>query len=503
MLSHIEVRNIKYFSQLEGMIEELRDVLKNNQSLTISWKKTQTQVIQERYQKLLEQDSLQEYEKFYPQITNNLSDIRFEVFYIILEKCIENGFYSKTVQYLKQLSTLQQDDEQAREIADKFNQAISVFANKDDFNVEQFIEIAEQSNNKFIKYDELIDILLVQKYKAETQDQQFNAYKTLLDIYENPKTKSYLYTKLGQLQLNLQDNKGAIENLAKGLELSQNKEDQALIHSYLGMAYFCTLLIIFLANNQFPQAIKNYQSSCQIYQELKQLSQLATNETLLGDAFRMNSQLDQALDMLLQSLERKKQVKQSSLSIASTLSLVGQTCKVKKDIRSALWYFHEALEYYKVEKLINYTEEILLKEASTLDNQGECFKYCKRFQDAIANFKDSLRLKQESLGYNHKQTIITMILLATTYYQHDQYKESLNVFQQILESQKSNESETEVIASTQNNIAQVLLSLKQYDQALQYSNSAVQGLKNKFGDDHDIVKKAKTLNQKISQFIKE
>ena len=30
MLSHIEVRNIKYFSQLEGMLEELRDVLKNN-----------------------------------------------------------------------------------------------------------------------------------------------------------------------------------------------------------------------------------------------------------------------------------------------------------------------------------------------------------------------------------------------------------------------------------------------------------------------------------------
>ena len=42
MLSHIEVRNIKDFNQLERMLEELRNVLNNNQSLTISWKKSQT-----------------------------------------------------------------------------------------------------------------------------------------------------------------------------------------------------------------------------------------------------------------------------------------------------------------------------------------------------------------------------------------------------------------------------------------------------------------------------
>ncbi|WP_341751186.1 tetratricopeptide repeat protein [Candidatus Tisiphia endosymbiont of Piscicola geometra] len=291
----------------------------------------------------------------------------------------------------------------------------------------------------------------------ETSKQQFFQQN---NFYENNLGNQ------GLIHYRLLQYKEAQSNLEEALKTAFNQNNLQkhlrLMHM-LGNAYYVM--------GQYDQAIEKYQESLEmrklIYKDEPHPA-IADSLNNLGEAYRNKGQYDQAIEKSQESLEMMKLIYKDEPhpAIAGSLNNLGSAYQAKGQYDQAIEKYQESL---KIKKLI-YKDEPHPDIAASLNNLGVAYKAKGQYDQAIEKYQESLKINK--LLYKdepHPAIAGSLHNLGIAYADKGQYDQAIEKYQESLKINKliyKDEPHPDIAASL-HNLGSAYDSKGQYDQAIE------------------------------------
>ncbi|MFA6923152.1 MAG: tetratricopeptide repeat protein [Bacteroidales bacterium] len=229
---------------------------------------------------------------------------------------------------------------------------------------------------------------------------------------------------------------------------------------------------IYLAWNNYDEAMKRYKKALQTYKELNDKANIAIALKNIGNVFKFKNQYREA-----------EYYYQKSLTILYELGLKKEISRVLNNIGTiyVMWENNEtALKYFQ--RALKIAEEIKNKEniSMVLNNIGLIYKKIGKYGDALKNFTKILDIQNE---LKNKGVILTAYKnIGDVYERQGDFQKALYYYKKsyYLVDKKS----IEIIAGLLNNFGNTYKKLGNYNVALKYFKQSISITDsiNKFGD---------------------
>jgi tetratricopeptide (TPR) repeat protein len=170
----------------------------------------------------------------------------------------------------------------------------------------------------------------------------------------------------------------------RGKVLAEKKRDDKSLSFFLG-----TIGLIYDARGDYDNALKHYQESLRIAEQLGNLSIKAVYLNNIGMIYRVRGDYENALKHYQEALRIAEQLGNLK-GKAAYLNTIGQTYKDRGDYENALKHYQEALRI--AEQLGN-----LSNKATYLNNIGAIYDAREDSENALKSFEDALQI-DEQLG---------------------------------------------------------------------------------------------------------
>ena len=281
----------------------------------------------------------------------------------------------------------------------------------------------------------------------------FNKALTLLEEFDKPNIKSYIYNFLGADYFHKGEFNKTLEFWKKELEINQTKGDPALIaRSYMNIG------VIYKNMDEYDQAISYYQQAFKIREDRKDSLEMARILNNIGNIyFQFRANYTIALENYLKAFEiyKKKDDKENEAHLLNSIGLIYD----KQDQNQmALNNFNEALTFFndlkKPEKI-----------AEVKNNLGVLYA-------ELGNFQMAYKLLNENylyyIGTGAKPNIGgTLIDLGDVYFSWEKYEEAKNTYLQSYEIFTELNMKSE-IARIYEKLAKTNAKLNNYKKAFEY-----------------------------------
>ncbi|MHA1996092.1 MAG: tetratricopeptide repeat protein [Candidatus Hodarchaeales archaeon] len=99
-------------------------------------------------------------------------------------------------------------------------------------------------------------------------------------------------------------------------------------------------------NEDLDQALKYFQQSFDIHEEIGDINNIIRSLDSIGDIYRLKDDSDQALKYYKRSLNLRKEIGLKK-DVATSLYNIGHICSLKNDLNQALKYFQLCLDYFE------------------------------------------------------------------------------------------------------------------------------------------------------------
>ena len=337
---------------------------------------------------------------------------------------------------------------------------------------------------------------LRQKYKEIDFSQNSDAYKQAYELLLEGKTNkadqvlnhSYLEEKEHKIRQQTKENYRSLANdYIIAAQIHEIKSDFTQAHqSYQQAITLCPDAEFWFAYasflqklNYFDQAILYYQKALEQYRKEDNLPYVATTLNNLANLQYAQNEFADALSNYQEALkiyrELAKENPRSYLPyVATTLNNLANLQKAKNEFADALSNFQEALQIYQdlaKENLKSYLPDL----AQTLNNLANLQKAKNEFADALANYQEALKIYRELAKENPKSYLLdlaqTLNNLGELYRINNQFDEALQNFQEALQirrelAKENPRSYLPYVATTLNNLANLQKAKNEFAEAL-------------------------------------
>ncbi|MGV0961068.1 MAG: tetratricopeptide repeat protein [Limnohabitans sp.] len=205
----------------------------------------------------------------------------------------------------------------------------------------------------------------------------------------------------------------------------------------------------------------------------------------LGDTYRQNSDLEQALPLLERASKGFVRLIGAHPDTAQSLNNLAEVHRVLNQHEKALPLQQHALDI--LEKVQNFerSNTLELYTALSLINLADTYDKIDQPEKALQLYKRSLLIFDKQLGSDHPSTAMNMGRLAAIYNSLAMYSEALPLQQKVLTIYEKNFGpEHQRTANSLSQLASTYASLAQYTQALPLQQRAVAIYEKNFGPEH-------------------
>lgn len=178
----------------------------------------------------------------------------------------------------------------------------------------------------------------------------------------------------------------------------------------------------------------------------------------LGNIYLLQSNLSQALDNFLKSLQLYEKINNPA-GIAQTLNNIGIVYHTLQDYKQAKKYYERVL---KIDEITGDEKG----QASTLNNIGDIYYQQKEYNEAYQYYDQSLKIRRKLKDQGGIATSLKNIGLI--YFQTNRYEQSLGFFKESLKIDEDLDNQAN-ISATLYNIADSYLKMGKLDTALNYA----------------------------------
>jgi tetratricopeptide (TPR) repeat protein len=368
-------------------------------------------------------------------------------------------------------------------------------------------------------------VILLLSFRLVNAQREVDSLKTLLAKAGNDTLKCNLLNQLTEVAsdeewpaFNLQ-----MKTIAES-HLKESKKDKLLHKTYSKFLAAALNNQGFEANthDDFSTAIKYFNQSALIQEEIGDRSGAAVSFNNMGQAYSSKGDMNRALSWHKKSLELREELK-DKFGIAQSLNSIGYVYENLGDITSALGYFEQALkireEIGNKAGIANTLNSLawVYAEQGYLDKAMEYYNRSYSLRDELGDKKgaawviSNLGLLYDKMGEKTKaykcwmKCLKTMEAigdkegiahslnnLATVYGDEGDLKKALGYFERSLKLREEMEDE-QGLAESLNNIGALYLKLKKFDKAEEFNLKAFEIVK-RLGLKHDLKRIASTLN---------
>ncbi len=246
-------------------------------------------------------------------------------------------------------------------------------------------------------------------------------------------SKVSIHLKIANLYLKKKPDSSLV-NLSKALALAKKSANQLIIaRVYNSFGYY------YEHNDNFKDAIKNYQAALVIYEKLKDKKEMAKTYNSLGTNYSEMYAEDNAIEYYLKSLNLNKEISNKD-GIASNYKNIGNLYYNEENYDLAEKYFRDALLIYEKlkdkygisssytnianaladhgevpEALEYYKKSIAMEEelghqygiAINYNNIGDCYINLKQYKVAMEYLNKAMKIA-DSLGEKNLQSIVLL-----------------------------------------------------------------------------------------------
>ncbi len=237
------------------------------------------------------------------------------------------------------------------------------------------------------------------------------------------------------------------------------------------------LIVLNHASNIYNGIIKKYN-------EKKIWEKYLTCNSYIGNALLEKDELDQALQILNQSLNSGlSKLEKDNIVIALIYTNIGDAYSQKADYDKALEYCNEAIDVFKRAKDNN---SLLL--ASTYKILGNTYLAINKFEDAKYYYNQSLLLVKNKFGEIHPEIASLYNNIGAIYYYIKNLKKTIEYFDKALKIRiQILGNQNPSIAVSYNNLGAVYVRIGKYEEAIENFNYALKIWIDSYGDKHSHV----------------
>jgi tetratricopeptide (TPR) repeat protein len=223
------------------------------------------------------------------------------------------------------------------------------------------------------------------------------------------------------------------ESLAAGkAALGENHSEIAMLLNRLGNFHF--------ERERLSDALKCYKRGLRIEKKVlpPDHPNIVVTYSNLGEIHRQRSEWDEAANMYGEALEilKKKHAGADNSEVATTLNTIGLINDQRGDTCTSLNYLRDALAMRRRLVAAGGNDQASLDVSATLVYIGTILYRRSLFPAAIELFTESLQIRQNILGKDHRDTAFVMYNIALVHQQRGDYENSILFYTETLRIEK-------------------------------------------------------------------
>jgi tetratricopeptide (TPR) repeat protein len=223
------------------------------------------------------------------------------------------------------------------------------------------------------------------------------------------------------------------ESLTAGRDaLGENHSEIAMLLNRMGNFHF--------ERERLADALKCYRRGLRIEKEVlpPDHPNIIVTYSNLGEIYRQRSEWDEAAKMYSEALQilKNKHDGADNSEVATTLNTIGLINDQRGDSYTSLRYLQDALAMRRRIVAAGGNDQSNLDVAATLVYIGTILYRRTQFHAAIELFTESLQLRQQFLGKDHRDTAFVMYNIALVHQQRGDYEKSIEFYTETLRIEK-------------------------------------------------------------------
>ncbi|CAD8160636.1 unnamed protein product [Paramecium octaurelia] len=471
MANLVEIKILENQEQLLLLLPKIKEALNLRKEVTVTWRKTQQDIDEETF--------------------NSCRPIKDENQYRILENLTKRISPQNSL-YNESLLTMMVYDVELKNYQ------------KIQLNIKKINRSSLKENLKL--QTQQIEILksIKRQLKAVVKIEDKLTLITMLE-QENMLSKEELKLLFQKIKPQLNEDRATSIWFQEKIQIYE-KQNKILLgeiyEHYIQEQDFEKAKTYFLQMINQTESDLNYEEIESAYQQIKRENEQILEEIKETEEILNNNLNNQDINLFQKLIELKTNLGAPITEMLIDYQKLAQGLISGKEFSFAIQIIKTCMEKIQLEVLVNYHSKLIFYESIFYELLGDCYRFYEESQLAIDAYEDSISLKKEIQHKTDPKWVIYINLhIAALHFKLKNYQLALEIYLKVLSLQEADvreKNQYQSLGSTQYNIATVYFNLGKQELAEQFCEQAISNMTPQLDDDDSMIKKAKTLKEKIT-----